>query len=255
MNAALVIPCFNEAARLDAREVARLARRVDVVLVDDGSTDGTADVVRAIARDVPRVRALVLDANGGKAEAVRRGLVDALARGAAVVGFADADFSTSADELCRLLDVLVSRDVDVVLGSRVARLGADIERRATRHLGGRVFATLASWTLCAAVYDTQCGAKWFRATPALSAALATPFATRWAFDVELLGRLLGRMGDGPVVSPGRLLEVPLDAWHDRRGSKLGLSGKVRGMCEVAALFAVSRRPARPRSRPRGAGGG
>lgn len=237
---AIVIPCFNEAKRLDAAEVAALAERVTVIVVDDGSTDGTREMLRDLARSLPNVRPIELDRNVGKAESVRKGLVDALGEGAPVVGYTDADFATSAAEMLRLLDVLQTRDVDAVLGSRVARLGANIERKATRHLGGRVFATVASWTLDSPVYDTQCGAKWFRRTPALASALATPFATQWAFDVELLARLLGRLGSGPVLSASRLLEVPLDAWRDTRGSKLGLGGKVRGVCEVTALLAMTR---------------
>jgi len=239
---AIVIPCFDEAARLPLGEISDLAERVDVVLVDDGSTDGTGALLARLARDVEGARALALARNHGKAEAVRAGLAAALRDGARVVGYADADFATSAEELLRLLDVLLARaDVDAVLGSRVARLGADIERRPARHLGGRVFATLASWTLGVPVYDTQCGAKWLRRTPALDAALARPFDSRWAFDVELLGRLLGRLGEGPAVPASRMLEVPLDAWRDAGGSKLGLGGQLRGAVEVAALLARARR--------------
>ena len=241
----LVVPCFDEAARLDAGEVAALAAQAHVVLVDDGSTDGTAEVLAALARDLGGVSALSLDRNMGKAEAVRAGLRAALDGGAAIVGYADADFATSAGELLRLLAVLSSReDVDVVLGSRVARLGAAIDRRAARHLGGRIFATLASWTLDAPVYDTQCGAKWLRRTPALDAALSRPFTTRWAFDVELLARLLGRLGDGPTVPQSRMLEVPLDAWRDAGGSKLGVTGQARGALEVATLLARAVRRSR-----------
>lgn len=238
---AIVVPCFDEAARLQEGEIAALAREVDVLLVDDGSTDGTRALLTSLSRALPGVRALCLDHNVGKAEAVRAGLLAAIDGGAAVVGYADADFATSARELLRLLSILTGRPrVDVVLGSRVARLGAEIDRRASRHVGGRVFATLASWTLAAPVYDTQCGAKWLRRTPALDGALARPFATRWAFDVELLARLLGRLGDGPTLAPSRMLEVPLDVWRDAGGSKLGLAGQVRGAVEVATLLVRAR---------------
>jgi hypothetical protein len=68
------------------------------------------------------------------------------------------------------------------------------------------------------VYDTQCGAKLFKHTPALESALATPFLSRWAFDVELLGRLLCGT---PPVPPERMLEEPLLEWNDVPGSKVG----------------------------------
>ena len=78
----------------------------------------------------------------------------------------DADLSTPFDELARLIDRL-GRDerLTTVLGSRFRRLGADIQRSELRHYTGRVYATLASMALGVGIYDTQCGAKAFRATP------------------------------------------------------------------------------------------
>jgi glycosyltransferase involved in cell wall biosynthesis len=220
----LIVPCFNEAARLPAAEFAGLlARRPDLTLlfVDDGSTDGTADVVEALrAREGGRVELLRLPENGGKAEAVRRGLVVALEHGAELVGYADADLSTPASELERLLARMDAGAPAVLLASRVRLLGSDVRRHAHRHYLGRVFATLASLALGIPVYDTQCGAKLFRRTDALRAARATPFRTRWIFDVELLDRLLrGGPGAAPLGVEA-FEELPLRAWRDVGGSKL-----------------------------------
>jgi glycosyltransferase involved in cell wall biosynthesis len=222
----IVVPCFNEAERLDGNGFAAFAVNgaPSLLFVDDGSRDDTRRVLDRIVAAL-RARGLdadlfALDANGGKGEAVRLGMLRALAAGAEVVGYYDADLATPPDEMLRLLQVLEERELDVVLGARVALLGRDIARKAHRHYLGRVFATFASLLLGIPVYDTQCGAKVFRGTPALEAALGEPFAARWAFDVELLGRLLAGARGAPALAVSKIAEVPLRTWHDVAGSTL-----------------------------------
>ncbi len=242
----VVIPCYNEAERLsEAHVLALLADpQVGVLLVDDGSRDGTAALLTRIADTAPegRVRALILPENVGKAEAVRTGLRDALERGADEVGYADADFATPPEELLHLREELEASGAKVALGARIARLGARIDRKPSRHYLGRVFATGASMVLGLAVYDTQCGAKLFRDTPALRHALARPFSSRWAFDVELIGRLCSGGPDAPAVRPEEMIEVPLRAWVDVPGSKMNARGALRAGVDLMALGArVARR--------------
>ena len=244
----VVVPCYNEAARLDA---APLLAFVDshpdasLLLVDDGSTDATAALLDRLAADRPgRIRALSLAPNAGKAEAVRRGLRDALAGGAEIVGYLDADLSTPPAEIDDLLAALARPGVQVAIGARVGMLGYDIDRSAVRHYLGRVFATAASIILRARVYDTQCGAKLFRAGPALSEALSPAFLSRWAFDVELLGRLLIGTPGVPALPLDAIVEVPMPVWHDVKGSKLGLTGMaqtLRDLILVANDLAARRR--------------
>ncbi len=237
----VVIPCYNEVGRLDHGELRRLASApgFEVLLVDDGSRDDTLAELEAIAAGHDSIRVLPLAKNQGKAEAVRHGMRAALDRGAAVAGYLDADLATPVDEALRLYTELERRELDVVLGMRVAHMGAQVERRAARHYAGRVFATVASsFILRAPFYDTQCGAKVFRATPALDWALSDPFLSRWAFDVELLGRLM--FAPSPV-SVERIAEVPLERWMDVAGSKVRLRDFVRSAADLAFIWNDLRR--------------
>jgi len=193
-------------------------------------------VLARMAAACPGVEVFTLPSNTGKAEAVRRGLLVAVRGGASVVGYYDADLATPPDELLRLRGVLESRpELAGVFGSRVARLGSSIERRALRHYLGRAYATLASLALGITVYDTQCGAKLFRVDDTLTAALSRPFRSSWAFDVELLHRLL-RGGHGAAPKPvSAFVEVPLEAWRDVRGSKLRLGPALGALADLAAI--------------------
>ena len=231
----LVIPCYNEEHRLPADQITALLRAnpdLRVLLVNDGSKDRTEDVLRRLAATDPRLAVLSLERNRGKAEAVRRGLVQLTTEGCAWVGYADADFATPAPELTRLNELTADTKADALLGSRVRLLGTDIERKVVRHYLGRVFATLASLALELPVYDTQCGAKFFRNTAEFRACVTESFGSRWAFDIELIGRLNLRR---PHFTHGTFLEVPLHTWHDVGGSKLGWSAMIKAGLDVLKI--------------------
>ncbi|MGI8750925.1 MAG: glycosyltransferase [Acidimicrobiales bacterium] len=234
----LVVPCYNEAQRLDRPALRRLAEggSLQLLLVNDGSRDATAAALAEVAAGTT-AQVLDLATNAGKGEAVRHGLLKALADGATIVGYFDADLATPPSELQRLIDTLVEReDVEVAMGCRVARLGSIIDRSVTRHYLGRVFASAASLALGCQVYDTQCGAKVFRATPALSGALERPFGSPWAFDVTLLRRLLSGDGHRPAVAPAAMVEVPLGEWRERGGSRLDVGSMIRAFAAVLAMI-------------------
>jgi glycosyltransferase involved in cell wall biosynthesis len=239
LSLTVVVPCYNEAERLDEGPLLDFLDACDgasLLFVDDGSTDATGARLGAIAAGRPRrIAVKSLQPNGGKAEAVRQGLREALGRGAELVGYLDADLATPPSELFRLRAAFERPGVEAVLGARVALLGTDIERSAVRHYLGRVFASVAAMILRARVYDTQCGAKLFRASPALDAALATPFLSRWAFDVELLGRLLAGTAAVPPLPLSAIVEVPLQVWHDIKGSKLGPVSMARTLAELGRI--------------------
>jgi len=245
----VVIPCYREEMRLEEKAIDVLcANHISVLLVDDGSPDGTLALLRRIeARAPDKISVLPLSPNRGKAEAVRLGMVEALVRGAGQVGFMDADMATPASEVVRLVHALEeSPALAVVMGSRIARAGARIDRKHSRHYLGRLFSTLASLVLAHPFYDTQCGAKVFRAGAALSEAVSSPFSSRWAFDVELIGRLLTAPAPVPFEA---FLELPLVAWHDVGGSKLSAMDKLRTTYElgqIARTLAIRRAQARQR---------
>ena len=235
MRAVVIVPCFNEAKRLRPDGFVPLCATADLLFVNNGSTDGTGALLEAFCAREPRASFVSLSTKGGKAEAVRQGMLLALARGAPATGYLDADLATPAGEMAAILAELDS--AQVALGSRIPRLGAQIDRTPLRNVLGRGFATLASAALGLSLHDTQCGAKAFRAGPALSAALADPFHARWAFDVELIGRLL-REG----VPPGQFVEVPLRSWRDVEGSKLGPLDLPRMAIELLRIGVALRRP-------------
>ncbi len=235
----LVIPCYNEEKRLNPSEIARLSREdgLTVLLVDDGSSDGTAALAEGlVSQSNGKIDFLQLEQNGGKAEAVRRGLLHALDNGANCVGFLDADLSTPVDEMLRLVQYMRERPaITVVLASRIRLLGNDVQRKPHRHYLGRLFATAASLTLDLDIYDTQCGAKLFRNGPALRSALGRPFTSRWIFDVELIGRLIYGAPAEHALTAEQFAEVPLRTWRDVAGSKLRPQHMFRAIGELAQL--------------------
>ena len=232
----IVLPAYNEEARLGpaldelfgylrrhgeqgrdgAPGAARLPDDVRVLVVDDGSADGTADLVRArpeaaatTVADAPLL-ALLAVPHGGKGAAVKAGM---LAAETDIVIFADADMATPPDQLPLLVDALA--DHDVALGSRIQTDGSDMRasQSSYRRLIGKVFHVLASIWVIGPVKDTQCGFKGFTREAAHDL-FGRQRITSIVFDVEIIF-LARRRGDRIAVVPIR--------WEDRRGSRMRAS--------------------------------
>lgn len=237
----IVVPCYDEAARLDAAAFLQCAREmpgVEFLFVDDGSSDGTRAMLEALCQQEPTsLRMLVLPANGGKAEAVRQGVLAAAEGAPAFVGYWDADLSTPLSELPGFVAELTARpEIVLVLGSRVNLLGRRIRRRLSRHYLGRIFATFSGALLRLPVYDTQCGAKVLRCEPEIVALFADRFRARWVFDIELLARLIEQRrqsGSSPLECAA--VELPLHDWHDVEGSKVGAGAYLGAMWDVVGI--------------------
>jgi dolichyl-phosphate beta-glucosyltransferase len=223
---AVVIPCYNEASRLNATVFKDFLNRTDsvhLVFVDDGSSDDTAEVLNGIHASCESFSSvLVLPENVGKAEAVRRGMLRALLiPGIQIVGFWDADLATPLDIIGRLAGIFEQRPhIEMAFGSRVKLLGRDIVRKPVRHYLGRVFATLASLVLRLPVYDTQCGAKLFRVSGLTEPAFSRPFLSRWIFDVEIIARYQQLYQGREEQLQDAMYEYPLEMWQDVSGSKV-----------------------------------
>ncbi len=222
----IVVPCYNEAQRLrvaDFTAYAGACPDITLLFVDDGSSDNTWEVLENLQKQAgPSVHLLRKIPNGGKAEAVRHGMNHALDYlSPEIVGFWDADLATPLDAIQDLRCILLRQpSIEMVFGSRVRLLGRRIERRPVRHYLGRLFATVVSNLLRLPIYDTQCGAKLFRANDALREILRDPFVSRWVFDVEMIARFIRRSkGDSNLVA-SRIYEFPLYVWEDIAGSKV-----------------------------------
>lgn len=223
----VVIPCYNEATRLPIDQIENFLLEADsdvhLLFVNDGSNDETAVLVYTLRFQFPeRIRILNLPSNMGKAEAVRQGVLHSLTRiEYEYVAYFDADMSAPLSELSRLQSAMERHhDCGFAFGSRIKVLSNHIERSLARHYMGRVLATFTSLLLRLPVYDTQCGAKLFRASLA-RVLFGEPFISKWLFDVEIFARIIHYKGYN--YAHDCVCEVPLDTWIEKSDSRISFA--------------------------------
>jgi dolichyl-phosphate beta-glucosyltransferase len=212
MDYSIVIPAYNESARLGAtleRVLAYVHAQgwdAEIIVVNDGSRDNTADIVRSFEKD-PALRLVENPGNRGKGYSVRNGMLNA--RGPIVL-FTDADLSSPIEEAPKLFAALEA-GADIAIGSRWLRVETQTQRQPLhRQLFGRIFNLALRLTLGLHFADTQCGFKAFKQT-AVQAIFPLQKIERWGFDPEIL--FLARKLKFKVT------EVPV-AWAHRDGTSI-----------------------------------
>ncbi len=225
----IVIPAFNESARIPATLEAVVACirvnawRAEVIVVNDGSTDSTAQVVRDFARHAPEVRMIENPGNHGKGYSVRNGMLQALGD---LVMFTDSDLSAPIEEAERLFTA-IEKGADVAIGSRWLESGRQTHRQPLyRQILGRCFNGVTRMVMGLHFADTQCGFKAFT-----RAAAQTVFQLqtieRWGFDPEILFIALKR--------GYRVVEVPVSWAHDERTRMSYLKDGMKMLEELAII--------------------
>lgn len=223
----VVIPAYNEEKRLPRTLVETLSYlhaqnyTSELLVVDDGSRDGTAAVVRKFEQESSLVRLVRSETNHGKGASVRRGVLHS--RGEYVL-FMDADLATSLDAVATVLGELTSGNADVVIGSR-----KDASSQVAQSLPRQVLSFGFSWSRKLLTNlrfeDTQCGFKGFRGAAA-RAIFSESRLNGWSFDVEVL-MIAERQG-------WRAKEIPVN-WRDVDGSKVTSFTPVKMFLDLVRL--------------------
>jgi len=225
----IVIPAYNESARIPAtlQSVVDCIRQrgwsAEVVVVNDGSSDSTADVVRAFAAANPEVRLLENPGNRGKGYSVRSGMLQAHGE---VVLFSDADLSAPIEEADGLF-AAIAAGADIAIGSRwLETKRQTIRQPFYRQFFGRCFNGVTRFVMGLKFADTQCGFKAFT-----RAAAQTVFQLqtieRWGFDPEILFIALKR--------GYRIQEVAVSWAHDERTRMSYLKDGIKMLEEIAIV--------------------
>jgi dolichyl-phosphate beta-glucosyltransferase len=210
MRYSLVIPAYNESTRIGATldkvlsYISAEGWNVEIIVVNDGSTDNTAELVRGFQQRYPALRLLENPGNRGKGYSVRAGMLHATGD---VLVFSDADLSSPIYEVGKLL-MAIHRGADVAIGSRWLDADLQTERQPVlRQIAGRLYNLLTRVLLGFRFRDTQCGLKAFT-REAAEQIFPRQRIERWGFDPELL--YLARH------FRFRIAEVPVEWAHDDR---------------------------------------
>lgn len=234
----IVVPCYNEARRIcfdDFEKNIQTCANHFFCFVNDGSNDATLTMLEQFMLKFPnQVYVLNNEKNIGKAETVRHGINYMFGKNKFdIIGFLDADLATPLFEIKNAIQVFENTQKQIVFGSRIKHLGGNVERRFIRYLLGRIFATVVSnWLLKTAVYDTQCGFKFFRTT-IIKDIFSEEFISKWFFDIELFCRTIQTQKNSDINEIAQ--EKFISTWKDVKGSKIKLSDYFKVPFELIKL--------------------
>lgn len=238
----VVIPCYNEAERLSGDEFKDFATThpgYHLCFVNDGSTDNTLEVLKEIRKgNEDAISIYDCKENGGKAEAVRQGMLH-LAKDDQFdyLGYLDADLSTDFSDFDKLVRTIEGSKFDIVSGSRISRMGADITKESARKIISKTINWFIQKILGMPFKDTQCGAKVMRPST-VGSVFQTPFRTRWLFDVEIFIRM--RKMYGKEKATASICEQPLNRWIHADGSKLSMKDSIKIIWQLGQLSIMYR---------------
>jgi glycosyltransferase involved in cell wall biosynthesis len=225
----IVIPAYNEGGRIPGTLdsviscVRRFAWDAEIIVVNDGSSDNTAAVVREIAKTAPELRLIENPGNRGKGYSVRSGILQALGE---VVMFTDADLSSPMEEAQRLFDAIAA-GADIAIGSRWLESSRQTHRQPFyRQFFGRCFNAATRAIMRLPFADTQCGFKAFT-RHAAQTVFQLQTIERWGFDPEILFIALKR--------GFKVVEVPVSWAHDARTRMSYLRDGVTMLEELARV--------------------
>ena len=225
----VVIPCYNEEERLTSaifQEFASQNLGYHLCFVNDGSTDNTLGVLENLRKgNEDMISIYNCEKNGGKAEAVRQGILHlALDSQFDYLGYLDADLSTDFKDFDDLVHTLEKSDFNIVSGSRISRMGANITKESARKIISKTINLIIQTILGMPFKDTQCGAKIMK-SDMVAPIFEKKFITRWLFDVEIFMRM--KKFYGKEEAKGLICEQPLKRWIHADGSKLSMKDSIK----------------------------